>query len=952
MKRVDMRAFVGFCLFLMALIVGVIAGLYAFRIPLAERVLVSALSRAGFEDPQLRVEFLNLNKFRVENISLGPDGERSGLTLDLVEVTYNWRRLLNGRVEKVAIGPGDVRLLAKDGAFRLAGATITADPASPQNESALDFSSLKAPFDALTIAPIKVAVFDDNADGEAYREIMAKGRLSGELRPDQGGAFDISASASNFSYGPVIIEDGAGDLKLDFDTGGDVSLSGLFEVSALSVGEGEQRGILREAVIEANGEGRDWRAVFSDNHMQADEIIGGLRLDWVQGHVLAAETPLFAAAAAQEAALFSVKPIERVDMQGGLMLSYASGDFLAKLLDDAPLRVTTPRGGDVQIAPRVGKDGDASPLFVRTRAEPLKPIFGGMFVMDTAGVKGNASLYGQWHDGDVDADLSFDLQSPMFDAAGAIVKDFAMAAPLKVSYSSVDQRLSILAKEDACIKIDKAKFTYAGQSGSLKGAGICPTDAAFFSFDQAQNGAGAFAARFSSDAFSYQLADFIASGSSPIVEVKGDYQLGEAPSALFQGDIQGGQVSINNVLLSEQASGNFQGALAGGDLKAFGELNKVILREKSDTPMASPVIGKADFRFKEQIFTAAYQVKTGAEFSLGGGAMTHNLKTSVGAADYKTGSLFFIPGGAQPDEIAPVLKGFISAAVGSIGAEADFAWGPSPQSKDEIVVTSSGKVDFNELSFRGPGVAVSRTSAINGALVFDSLTPLKTTQEQNVTIKAVDLGALILENGDVRFSLPGDNTLQLKSATFPWFGGVIGAYDSAVSLSDGRAQIVLRAEEVDLAALLDYTEIPGLSGEATLEGTLPIIFEKSVARIEDGRLEAVGPGVIRYQGQTTDAASATNDQVKFAFDILRDLKFEKLSADIEGPLDGNLKFQLFFEGTNDITPPDGQNIEIASAPVVYRISIDAPLLAILENAQQSTDYTKRIEQAKRLRGLN
>ncbi|MBY0423921.1 MAG: YdbH domain-containing protein, partial [Parvularculaceae bacterium] len=82
-------------------------------------------------------------------------------------------------------------------------------------------------------------------------------------------------------------------------------------------------------------------------------------------------------------------------------------------------------------------------------------------------------------------------------------------------------------------------------------------------------------------------------------------------------------------------------------------------------------------------------------------------------------------------------------------------------------------------------------------------------------------------------------------------------------------------------------------------------------------------------------------QAKLAFALLRNLRFTTLGAKINGPLDGDLDFDLVFEGSNDVTVNNRQ----VTSPVLYRIRLQAPLLALFEQARVSTDYRLQLERA-------
>ncbi|HNS87944.1 MAG TPA: YdbH domain-containing protein, partial [Parvularculaceae bacterium] len=210
----------------------------------------------------------------------------------------------------------------------------------------------------------------------------------------------------------------------------------------------------------------------------------------------------------------------------------------------------------------------------------------------------------------------------------------------------------------------------------------------------------------------------------------------------------------------------------------------------------------------------------------------------------------------------------------------------------------------------------------------------------------IDLDALKLENGAMRFRAPGDNTIEIIEAEFPWFGGTIGAYESKIVV-EGRSETTLQIDDVSLAGLLDYIKVEGLSGEGAIEGVLPLSIEGGKARINKGIVSSKGPGVIRYRGKATDAASQSNEQSALAFEILRELRFEKLSSIIDGPLDGAIDFNILFEGRSNIPVRTGDKTQRVDSPVKYRITINAPLLSLIEQAILSTDVKLQTNRARR-----
>lgn len=236
---------------------------------------------------------------------------------------------------------------------------------------------------------------------------------------------------------------------------------------------------------------------------------------------------------------------------------------------------------------------------------------------------------------------------------------------------------------------------------------------------------------------------------------------------------------------------------------------------------------------------------------------------------------------------------------------------------------------------------MNQTIGINGRIALQSLFPVITEGAQTVSIDRIDFSALQLENGEIQFALADDNKLRIERAFFPWFGGSIGVYDMQAALDGGNTRARLEAKDVDLAAILAFVDVDGLSGEGILAGTLPLIVEDRRARIEQGLFRSVTPGVVRYQGEAGDAAASAGADANIAFSILRNLEYESLEVAVDGPLDGRLDFQMAFDGHGEV-PINKQDVRV---PVKYTINLDAALLDLFNQVNLSRNLEMQIKNA-------
>jgi hypothetical protein len=479
-------------------------------------------------------------------------------------------------------------------------------------------------------------------------------------------------------------------------------------------------------------------------------------------------------------------------------------------------------------------------------------------------------------------------------------------------------------------------FTLEGQDteASLAAAKLCSHDGPLVETRYADRVESDVVGALTAASGRYRIGETRFAGLPPLVDFKARYE----PAAMLTnvaGALKGGRVVLNGVLVGTDADGKFTARLDPSELSADVALDRVLLAQIAKDPNIAPVVAAGTAKLAAEKVAFQFDASTPKGTLVGKGSGAHDVRTGKGNATFTSQTLQFAPGKLQPAQLMPGLVGVVGATKGSSRGDAKFTWSRGPGT-----LKSSADLSLDDLTFRGPGVAVSQTNHLSGRIALSSLTPLTTAGEQTIRIGLVDMDALQLADGVVTYALPGDQTLRISSAEFPWFGGTIGAYDATVPLSPGATEVALRAAGADLKQLLEWVKVDGLSGEGLIEGSLPIVIEGGKAKIAGGSLSAVGPGRLRYTGKAADAASANNENAKLAFDVLRDLKFDRLTALVDGPLDGNLQFKILFEGTSDLTLKQGQ----VTSPVIYRITLEAPILNLIQSARLSTDFKLQLEQ--------
>ena len=924
------KYFLGALLFL-AIVAG---GTYLARFAIAGYAVRSAMASAGFEAPKARVTGLSLKKVNLQGVAAGPEGGEAFI-FSALEARYRWRTLLSERrVDAVAIGPGTARLkIAPDGTVMLPGYQRKG---GGEGAGAL-------PFDRLT------------ATGVVIMAEAPHGTFSGVLGADydaaSGGAVSLKLETQNAGYDAVTVEDGALNLEVELAADGSINLSGAFTGDVVL-----PQGPVRDLDFSITGQGRSWRGFVAG---EKQPMRGHAQIALRSARVDISEIETLARITEERRALMFGAPVSTLSMSAGVDLSLTD-DGLAASIGDKPIAMRADNGAELTIDALEG-----TPLIQRTDVQ-TKANF--LFALTGAAVSMVGDVSAETTDdgweivapmriGEYRSDaLSMDDASAVIRAATAPgrvgaeittttnlrsatigrlnISDAPLTTNLLVDVDTAAKRAYVTVPAEKCINLQRARFTLARQDtdAALSNAKLCGGAAPLVVMTWSGAPQSTFAGELTAAAVRYRLGGTHFAGRPPEINFNGVYQPLDNETVM-SGTVAGGSILLNEMLRFTGAEGRFDFALDREAMRSTGWLDAVRVTQHEESPRIAPVIasGKAELEARNIQFNYALRTPGGA--ALGKGDGVHNVTTATGSSAFVFNDIAFEKAGLQPDELAPVLKGFIGETIGAAGGSAAFSWAPSGG------IASSAKFAFQDVTFGGPTRVVTKTVGLNGDLDFKSLWPVATEGVQTITVEGVDMDALQLESGQVMFDMPGDETVRVERAYFPWFGGELGVHEASASFAGGEAVAPLRADKVDLAQVLEYIDADGLSGQGLLSGVLPLIVEGGKARIENGVLKSDGSGAIRYRSEVAATAAATSDQAQIAFDLLRDLQYDVLSVTINGPLDGRLQFQIKAEGVGLLTRQDQE----VAVPVKYNINLDAALLELLNQAVLSQDIQLLIE---------
>ncbi|NWG93125.1 MAG: YdbH domain-containing protein [Parvularculaceae bacterium] len=918
------------------LIVLVLAGIALFflRKPIVAAAAERILKGVGLEAPEVAVDEVSLTRLDVARLEAGGGAER-GLDLRDVALFYDWRALLfDGKIRSIEISGGRVVAAFDDaGGMNIAG--WSPDP---------NVKPAPPPFKTLKVGALDVIARTPKGD--------ARLDTAGAFDYADGGEFRIGLASEGAGFATAAMSGASGEATLRFGADGSIAAKGAVTGDVTT-----PAGAVRGLDAELDAALSSWRGFFG----AAPRALEGEATLLLKSSTLdAAATPSLAPVADAGGA-----PIRSLSLSGGVKAAFAEGGFSVSIAG-GPVTIAADRGDRLVI------EAGEGPLYesrAGAKRLSLKAALEGPAATGVARLSAASENEGPW---EVDAAAALGEQTVggvslgSFDgafagayAAGRLsgvadiktliksaaigrlrINDMPAAARLDVVADLKAKSMSASAADGACLVVDRAAFRMIEQDmdARISDASLCPGEAPLVAVVLADPATARVSGRLAARTAHYRLGKTVFDGAPPEIDFSLDYDPA-AQTSRIAGKFSGGRVILNDAFALSGARGTFDGAIVGEKMNAKAALETMRIAQNAALEVVAPVLVSGEAGLADDVARFDIAVMTPKGQPLGKGEGGHEVRTGRGEAIFDSGILTF-KYGLQPDGIIPALRGVISSATGTTEGRARFAWAPNE-------LGSSATVNLDDVSFAGPGVAVTRTEGVAGKIVFSNLSPVATAGEQTLSIRKIDLDALKLENGGMRFEMPGDETLRVAEAEFPWFSGVIGVYDAAINIGGGTAQTSLQIDDVDLGQLLKYPNVEGLSGEGKIEGVLPIVFEGGRAFIRSGVLSAKGGGLIRYENKNAEPAFQANEQTRLAYEVLKEVRFRNLSLVIDGPLDGELNFKIVFDGEGAIPVKTRAGSTRVLSPIIYRLTMNVPLLKLAQGAKAAVDPVGFLKSAPR-----
>jgi len=319
-------------------------------------------------------------------------------------------------------------------------------------------------------------------------------------------------------------------------------------------------------------------------------------------------------------------------------------------------------------------------------------------------------------------------------------------------------------------------------------------------------------------------------------------------------------------------------------------------------------------------------------------AIRHDLSAGAGSANLEVRGLTF--GRAlQPEMLTTTTLGVIANVVGTISGKGEILWNGS-------AVKSSGRFRTDGLDM---AAAFGPVTGMKGEIALSDLLGLETGDGQQVTIGSINPGITVVD-GSIRYQLLPGLKLRIEGGRWPFAGGFLILEPTMFDLANAaERRLTFRVEGMDAGQFINQLQFDNIDATGVYDGTLPMIFDEHGGRIEGGRLVARSGGTLAYVGEISNQNLGTMGRV--AFDALKSVRYDRLSIDLDGPLDGDVVTRVSFAGVNQ-APISGVRAKLpipvrvtglTNFPFIFNVTITAPFRKLFDMSRTISDPSLLIE---------
>ena len=312
----------------------------------------------------------------------------------------------------------------------------------------------------------------------------------------------------------------------------------------------------------------------------------------------------------------------------------------------------------------------------------------------------------------------------------------------------------------------------------------------------------------------------------------------------------------------------------------------------------------------------------------------HDLATGTGDAAIDVPGVRFATDGLQPAALTRLALGVVADVEGVVTGRGRIRWSPDGVDSDGVFATR----DLNLAAAFGP------VTGLSGELRFTDLLALETAPGQTVALAQVNPG-IAVTGGQVAYRLLSGQRVAIDGGRWPFAGGELVLEPTVLDFSTALPRrMTFRVVGVNAAGFLQQFDFKNLNATGVFDGELPMVFDASGGRIENGRLIVrEGGGSIAYVGELSEEDLGTWGN--FAFQSLKSIRYQRLTLDLNGPLAGEMVTEISFAGVSqgEGTKSNFLTRRLARLPLVFNVRVTAPFRQLLDSVQSLYDPSRLVE---------
>jgi hypothetical protein len=396
------------------------------------------------------------------------------------------------------------------------------------------------------------------------------------------------------------------------------------------------------------------------------------------------------------------------------------------------------------------------------------------------------------------------------------------------------------------------------------------------------------------------------------------------------GRFSGGGGQIGNVpLILSAAEGTW--TLQGGKLGVQGALQ---VADADANPRFKPLAAREVLLtlIDSRITTTGKLFQPDKSIEIADVAIVHDLRQGAGHANLTIPGITF-GDHFQPDDLTHLTFGVIAAVAGTVAGDGHIRWTTDGVTSDGAFHTAG--VDL--------AAAFGPVTGIAGEVRFTDLLNLETAPGQIATVKTINPG-IAVNDGTIRYQLLAGTRIQVEEGRWPFAGGSLLLEPTLLDFGESRERhLTFRVTGMDAGQFLQQFDFKNLNATGVFDGSLPMIFDETGGRIENGHLIVrPGGGTIAYVGEVSqkDVGFWGN----FAFQALKSLRYKNLDIVMNGPLAGEMITEVRFAGVGQGMGAKRNFIfdRLQKLPLVFNVRIKAPFRGLIDSAQSFYDPKRLI----------